>query len=433
MELFKLLTLALGFGFKQTVIMSVMIVDGGARGQAIGMKLAGENADVYMSPGNPGNKDFAHSTGIEPTDIAGQLQFARQNKIDLTVVGADDPLALGIVDAFKEEKLDIFGPTQAQARIESDRDFGKEFATEHNIPIGPYASFKSKLAAEAYAENHSWPLFVKDNELAQGKGAKKAKDRSEFREKVKEISGLIVVEDFVPGPEASHHAFCDGRNQLTIPFLVRDHKTIGDNDTGNMTGGMGVVGPMPNYSPQEVETLGETFVEPVIRQLGFKGVLFSGLKGKKGQEKLLEWNARPGDPEMQVFIELLKSDLLPILWACVEGGLDKVRTPEWRVGQSIVNLVLASEDYPGDYRTGAVIEGIETAERVNNVKILHAATKREQGRLLTNGGRVLNIIACAESLQIALKQAYTAAKQISFGGRSPIFRRDIGRTVLLGL
>jgi phosphoribosylamine--glycine ligase len=410
-----------------------MVVDGGARGQSIGIKVAEENAEVFISPGNPGNEDFAHSTGIEPTDIAGQLQFARQNKIDLTVVGADDPLGLGIVDAFQAEKLAIYGPTQAQARIESNRNFGKETATQNNIPIGPYVSFTSRSLAEAYAETRSWPLFVKDNELAQGKGAEKCEDMSEFRKKIKKVAGLIVVEDFVFGPEASHHAFCDGKNYLSMPFLVRDHKTIGDNDTGDMTGGMGVVGPLPNYSLQEVEALGATFVEPVIRRLGFKGVLFSGLKGEKGQEKLLEWNARPGDPEMQVFIELLESDLLPILWACVEGSLDKVRPPEWRVGQSIVNLVLASEGYPGEYNTGAVIEGIEMAERVNNVKILHAATKREQGKLLTNGGRVLNIIAGGESLQTALKRAYTAAEQIGFGDRPPIFRRDIGRTVLLGL
>ncbi|MGH7196103.1 MAG: phosphoribosylamine--glycine ligase [Candidatus Saccharimonadales bacterium] len=410
-----------------------MVVDSGARGQALGMKLAHEGEAIFISPGNPGNEDFAVSTNLIPSDISGQLAFARQNKVDFTIVGGEDLLAAGIVDNFNQAKLAIFGPTRAQARIEADREFAKEIGHRHSVPMGAFGSFMGKTTAIEYAENHGWPVFVKDNGLAGGKGASKCETPKEVEAEIARLGGKIIIEDYVGGLEASHHAFCDGKSQLSIPFLVRDHKQIGDGNRGPMTGGMGVVGPLPEYSSRDSEEFGETFAAPVVQELGFKGMLFSGLKGNKGHEKLLEWNARPGDPETQVFLALMKGKLLPVLQACVEGSLDKIEPPDWWLGQSAVSLVLAAQGYPEKPQTGAIIEGIEEAEKTKNIQILYAATKKQGSQLVTNGGRVLNILATAESLSAALTQAYSAAEHITFNGQPPTFRRDIGHSVVSGL
>ncbi len=409
-----------------------MIVDGGGRGQALATKLAPECQELFVSPGNPGNEAFAYGTGIAPTDVVEQLSFAKRNKIDLTVVGADDPLAYGIVDDFQAEGLTIFGPTAAQARIESDRQFAKKLAQNLGVPIGSQAGFTDRAEARRYAQapERRWPLFVKDNELAQGKGAK----RCDSMKDVKRVIGAMsrfVIEDYVEGPEASHHSFCDGKTQLSIPFLVRDHKQIGEGDTGLMTGGMGTVGPLHNYTPEEVAQLGRVFVEPVVRQTGFKGVIFSGLKGVKGHEQNLEWNARFGDPEAQLFLRLMKSDLLPVIMACVEGDLDTLPTPQWDMAQSAVCLVLATQGYPAKPQKGAVIEGIETAATIAGVDVLQAGTAQKVAGLIVNGGRVLNMVATADTLQAALDRAYEAAECILFNGLEPVYRKDIGLTTLI--
>ncbi len=410
--------------------MKVMVVDGGGRGQALGAKLAGEGHDVFMSPGNPGNEEFAHSTGLEPIDISAQRTYAKNNKIDFTVVGADDPLALGIVDAFIEDRLKIFGPTRQQARLEWDRNYTKQQARMLGIPTGAYQSFTDMDEARAYGESIvEWPVFVKDNGLAQGKGAIKCDDFSQYTEAL-HGKKEVVVETFVEGPEASHHAFCDGKRQLSIPFLLRDHKTIGENDTGSMTGGMGTVGPLPQYSAEAVLKLGEIFVQPVVEKTGFRGQLFSGLKGEIGVEKNLEYNARPGDPETQSFMRLLKSDLLPVLMACAEGTLDEVSLPKWDIGKSVACLVLAAEGYPENPTKGAVIEGIDGAGRHEGVQLLHAGTAKKGTDIVVNGGRVLNLVSSADTLDDALARVHRAAEQIRFGGKKPVVRGDIGKTVL---
>ena len=408
--------------------MRAMIIDGGGRGQALAAKLEKECDEIYVSPGNPGNEHFAYSTGIPTTDIGAQLEFAENNRIDVTIVGNDDPLALGIVDVFQAKKQAIFGPTRQQARIEWDKGFAKRFSSKYGIPAGPYAYFEDSSRAIKYAINRQWPLFVKDNDLAQGKGVKRCENLAEFEEAVSSL-GRIVVEDYIPGPEASHHAFCDGSSYLTVPFLVRDHKQAGEHDIGPMAGGMGAVGPLPEYLPVEVQKLSEKFVEPIVKNLGFRGVLFSGLKGYKNVENNLEWNARPGDPETQVFMQLIKSELLPIIWACIDGKLDSLPPVAWHSGRSVACLALCAEGYPTNPRKGAVIEGIEELHVGEQLQILHAGTRKDMsGRLVVNGGRVLNIVAHAESLELAIDEAYKAADSIAFGGKQPVLRRDIGRT-----
>lgn len=408
-----------------------MIIDTGGRGQALATKLSPECGELFVSPGNPGNESFANSTGIITTDIEAQLKFAQRNNIELTIVGNDDPLALGIVDLFQAKGRAIFGPTKEQARIEWDKDFAKRFAKAHKIPIGDYAFFDNPDSAIKYAEDRTWPLFLKDNGLAQGKGVTRCSDMEELERAIQGLDS-IIIEDCVTGPEASHHAFCDGKTHLSIPFLARDHKQVGENDTGPMTGGMGTVAPLPNYSSQEVEELGRIFVEPIVKKLGFKGMLFSGLKGPKGSEQALEWNARPGDPETQIFMRLMKSDLLPVIIACINGTLDKLPTIEWHNDRSVVCLALCAEGYPVNPQKGAVIEGVESSAEIQGIQTLQAGTQKDKnGRLVVNGGRVLNIVAEAKTLRGAIRKAYKASEDVAFDGDPPLIRPDIGKTSML--
>lgn len=406
-----------------------MIIDGGGRGQALAMKLNPECSELFVSPGNPGNEEFAYSTGIAPTDIRSQLEFAKRNKVDLTIVGADDPLALGIVDEFSESSLTIFGPTKDQARIEWDKSFAKKVALREGIPIGHFAHFDNPDEAVTYAKTCNWPQFLKDNDLAQGKGVTRCDNIEEFEIAARKLKNM-VAEDYVKGPEISLTTFGDGKDQITPPFLIRDHKNVGENDTGPMTGGMGTIGPLPNYTLQEVEALGQQFAEPIIRKLGFKGLLFTGLKGIKGFERSLEWNARFGDPEAQVFMKLMKSPLIPLLIACIEGDLKSLQPLDWYRDKYITCLALCAPDYPMDPRKGLIIEGIEDAESMPNIDVLHAATKRLGSSLVVDGGRVLNVIAEAKSIDLAIKSAYEASARINFNGDPPLIRPDIGRTLI---
>ncbi len=423
---------------QDTIAMRAMIIDGGARGQSMGAKLAAENVDIIMSPGNPGNESFAESTGIETTDIDRQLAFARSSNVDLVMVTADDPLALGAVDAFEDAGIAAFGPTKAQARVEWDRDYAKRLAMDLDIPIGDYGQFTDRECAFDYALEREWPLFVKENGLAQGKGAFRCENAEQLIDILDSLdqknffdsSEKLIIEDFIYGSEASHHAFCDGYTQISVPFLMRDHKQIGDGDKGLMTGGMGVVAPLPECNARRANMLGQRFVEPIVRELGFKGVLFPGLKGVGDSLKNLEWNARPGDPEMQVVMRMMKSKLLPIVMACVEGDLANIPPPEWHIGKAVVNLVLAAKGYPSNPEKGALIEGIADAEQIESVEVLHAGTAKKGSRLVVNGGRVLNIVTMADSLEQAIDQAYNAADCIRFDGKEPVMRHDIGRSTL---
>ncbi len=407
----------------------VMVVDSIGRGQALAQKLAGEGLEVIVSPGNPGNESFAESTGVLPTDISGQVKAAKHYKADLTVVGMDDPLALGIVDTFQENGLKIFGPTRQQAEVEWSKQKGKEIAEKRDVPMGAYKSFSDKDEAMVYAAERTFPLYLKDDGLRQGKGVKRCDTLEDFEAAIADL-GRFVVEDIVPGPEISHHAFCDGKTQLSIPFVVRDHKTITADPNSAMTGGMGTVGPVPDYSPQEVAWLGKIFAQPVVDELNFRGIVFSGLKGQKGHEKNLEYNARWGDPEIQLFLRMMKSDLLPVLVACVEGTLDQLPPLEWHVSKAGICLVLASEGYPTNTQTGAVIEGLAEAENVPGITLLHSATVRRGHDLVTDGGRTLNIVNMADTFEEAIGGAYIAASKIKFGDKKPVMRKDIGSSLL---
>lgn len=417
-----------------------MVVDAGGRGQAIARKLANEGLEVTVSPGNPGNEDFAHSTGVDIADITGQLEAAKRYDADLTIVGPEDALNRNITWAWhtssffsEDRKRAIFAPYAKQAWVESDRGFAKKFAQVRGLPIGGYTEFTDKdeamreVAGLDIEDERFWPLFVKDNGLHQGKGVTICETPDEVEAAIATLDHF-VIETNVPGPELSHHAFCDGKTQLSIPFVVRDHKQLIINGVTRMTGGMGVIGPLAEYSPEEVVALGETFAAPVAEGLGFKGMLFSGLKGSKGDEKLLEWNARFGDPETQVFMRLMKSDLLPLIMACVEGNLGDLSPPQWEVGKYAACLVLAAPSYPSDARRGLLIEGLDEAAQVDGVEVLQAATIKKSNRLYTDGGRVINVVTSTDSIETAVDRAYRAAEKIRFNGELPVMRPDISAT-----
>ncbi len=418
---------------------TVMVIGGGGRGQALAKKLASEGLEMVVSPGSPGNEDFAHSTEVEATDIQGQLEAAKHYGADLTIVGPEDSLERNIAAAWRAARTfsrfrgEIFAPYANQTMIESDRAFAKRFAIERGIPVGAYYEFTDKREALEYAAtDRQWPLYVKDNGLKQGKGAHPCANMEEFEAAIKDMEHF-VVEDNVSGLDISHHAFCDGKTHLSIPFVVRDHKQIGADDTGPMTGGMGVVGPLPDYTPKDVEALGDKFVAPVVEGLGFQGMLFSGLKGAKGEELSLEWNARFGDPETQVFMRLMKSDLLPAIMACVECDLASLPSLEWDLGKYATCLVLAAPGYPAAPEKGLVVEGLEDAAKLDGVEVLQAGTKQQDGALRTDGGRVINLVTSADSLEESVNQAYKAAEKITFDGQPPLMRPDIGASTMAAI
>lgn len=418
--------------------MNVLIPGADARGSALAAKLDAEGERVFMAPGNAGTEQIAEvaigrdGQPIAATDIRELLWFAKQNKA-FTVVGQDRLLQMGMVDQFKAEGQGIFGPTKEQARIEWDRQFAKEFATQHGVPTGAHGTFLDKDEAIQYAKSRRWPLFVKANDLADGKGANKSKNLKGLRAAIEELEAKelfgngqpLVIEDFVGGPELSHHAFSDGKTHYSIPIVVRDHKELYPG--GPMTGGMGVIGPLANYSPKDAERLGERFVEPVIAKLGFSGLLFSGLKGPKGRERNLEWNSRWGDPETQVFLSLMKSDLLPILQACAEGNLDQVPAPIWQLGRAAVCVVIASEGYPGKPVLGDEIYGLDKSYKAEGIVIHQAGTQRRGQRIVTAGGRVLSIVGSGETIEEAGQKAQEFIKsgKVYFIGQQ--YRKDIGR------
>ncbi len=407
-----------------------LVVGNGGREQAIGQKLVDDGVEVLMSPGNPGNETFAESSGVYPTDIRGQLEAAISFDPDLTIVGGEASLAAGIVDAFQAREQPIFGPTARQTMLEADKYQAKKLARRRGIPIGEFKYFAEAHKALEFAEDKPFPLFIKDIGLRAGKGVARYNSYQELEHDADNLPPQMVVELGVPGPEISAHSLCGGRDQHEIPFVARDYKYLEAGDKGPLTGSMGSIAPVPGYSPSEAERLAQAFVEPVLAAGPFTGVLFSGLKGAQGDEKLLEWNVRFGDSEAQVFLSLLESPLLPILRACAQGDLNSLSKSDihWRLGETAVCLVLAAPGYPNHPQQDMAIEGLDKVAKLDNVYTLHAGTDRNrEGQLVTAGGRVLSIICRDSSLKNAVDQAYQAARHVKFDGRPPLMRSDIGK------
>ena len=388
---------------------------------------------LYCAPGNAGIESLATCVPINIDDIAGLKSFVQSEKIDLTVVGPEAPLALGIVDEFRTSKLKIFGPTKGAARIEASKVFSKEIMASAKILTARAQSFDRLASALAYLDQHELPVVVKADGLAQGKGVVVATTHEEAKQAVRDsmehavfgqAGQRVLIEQFLDGEELTIMAFTDGRT--VVPMLpAQDHKRLSDGDTGPNTGGMGAYCPAPLGTMALREQVTRQVLYPAVEALSrmgcpFQGVLYAGLMVVKGTPYVLEFNARMGDPETQVVLPLLKTDLLEVMEAVVEHRLDQLAV-DWH-DETAVCVVMTSEGYPGVYQTGRPIQGLPTTTDERTM-VFHAGTRRTDTEVVTAGGRVLGITGCGKTLADAQAEAYRATKSIVFEGAH--YRTDI--------
>jgi phosphoribosylamine--glycine ligase len=427
--------------------MDVLLIGSGGREHALAWKLrqSPRLGTLYIAPGNAGTAALGENVAIGVMEFEKLAQFALEKNIALTVVGPDDPLALGIVDFFEAKGLRIWGPSKAAAQLEASKAFSKRLMDEANIPTAEFQIFTEYEKALSYVRGRGAPIVVKASGLALGKGAyvcmtlaeaEAALDEIMVQKLHKEAGDEVVVEEFLDGQEISIHALCDGEQYVMLPSS-QDHKRALDGDKGKNTGGMGTIAPLPWVTPETMGTIAKTIVEPTLaamqkRGTPFRGLLYPGLKMTSKGPKVLEYNARFGDPETQVYMRLLTSDMLDLFDACIDGTLDRVNV-EWASGYA-ANVVLASGGYPDAYHKGLPITGIEEAEKIPGIVVFHAGTKYQgndgfRKPIITNGGRVIGVSAVGATLKEALATAYRAADLIQFEGKH--LRRDIGSKTLL--
>ncbi|HZJ58518.1 MAG TPA: phosphoribosylamine--glycine ligase [Clostridia bacterium] len=417
--------------------MKVLVVGGGGREHAIVWKLSQSPriSDLYCAPGNGGIGGIARCIDIEATDIESMVQFARDQSIDLVVVTPDDPLALGMVDAMAEAGIKAFGPNKNAAIIESSKVFAKDLMKKYDIPTGEYRVFSCYNEALDYIRESEFPLVVKADGLALGKGVIIAEHFDEARDAIREImiekvfggaGNQVVIEEFLMGQEVSLLAFSDGHT--TVPMVSsQDHKRAFDKDEGPNTGGMGAFSPSRVYTPEIAHIVETTMLQPTIDAMNeegrpFKGVLFLGLILTEDGPKLLEYNARFGDPETQVVLPRLRTDLLDILLAVVDERLDEIDI-EWE-DNAAACVVMASGGYPGSYDKGYPIHGLQNLDDREGVMVFHAGTRGDRDQYFTHGGRVLGITSVAGDLDKAIQKAYKSVDLIKF--KDMHYRRDIG-------
>ena len=421
--------------------MNVLVVGNGGREHALVWKLAQSQAvsTLFCAPGNAGTAERAENTSIRADDVAGLVAFARERAIDFTVVGPEMPLALGIVDAFRAASLPIFGPTQQAAQLEVSKAFAKALMQRHGIPTAPCRTFSDFETARLYIDRHGFPLVVKADGLAAGKGAVVCHDRESaqraiaqmLRDKVfGEAGSQVVIEDFLRGEEISFFALTDGTSLLELP-VCQDHKAAYDHDEGPNTGGMGAYSPVARVDAALAARIMKEIMQPVVHAMAaegrpYQGVLYAGLMLVDQQPYVLEFNARFGDPEAQTLLRRLDGDLFPLLWATTNGTLDRQRC-RWH-DEAAVCVVMASHGYPEAYERGHPIDGLAQAEEIPEVAVFHAGTARRDGRVVTNGGRVLGVTALGADIRTAIERAYQAVQRISWEGAQ--YRTDIGRKAL---
>ena len=417
--------------------MKVLVVGGGGREHTIVWSLAkSDRVDkLFCAPGNAGIAELAECVPIKATDIEGVVDFARKNAIDLVVVAPDDPLYLGMVDALEAAGIRAFGPRRAAAEIEGSKVFAKRLMKKYGIPTAQYEVFDDADAAVAYIrEQGRFPTVVKADGLALGKGVIIAQDMAEAAAAVDtimrdrafgEAGARVVIEEFLTGPEVSVLSFCDG--ETVVPMVsAQDHKRALDGDEGKNTGGMGTFSPSRIYTPDLAERCMEEIFLPTVRAMKaegrpFQGILYFGLMITADGPKVIEYNARFGDPETQVVLPRLKTDLLEIFEAIVDGKLASVPV-EWEENAAVC-VIMASGGYPENYQTGYEIRGVDKA-RAAGALVFHSGTRAEDGKLLTNGGRVLGVTAVGDDLDSAISEAYRYVGMVDF--KDAHFRRDIG-------
>ncbi len=418
--------------------MKVLVVGGGGREHAIIWKLSKSPkiSELFCAPGNGGISKLAVCVPIKATDIDGIVEFSKENKIDFVMVAPDDPLVAGMVDGLEAAGIRAFGPVKAAALIEGSKSFSKDLMRKYNIPTAGYEVFEDNEEAIKYLDTCSAPIVVKADGLALGKGVIIAKTLDEAKAAVNEImkdkifgtaGNKVVIEEFIEGPEVSILAFTDGKT--VVPMVSsQDHKRVFDNDQGPNTGGMGTFSPSKIYDSKLAEQCMQEIFLPTIEAMNkenrtFKGILYFGLMITKDGPKVIEYNARFGDPETQVVLPRLKTDLLDIFDAIIDERLADIKI-EWN-DNAAVCVIAASGGYPGKYSTGLEINGLEAAEADENIMIFHAGTSFKEDKFYTAGGRVLGVTAVEATMDKAIAKAYAGIEKISFDGIH--YRRDIGR------
>lgn len=419
--------------------MKVLLIGGGGREHALAWKLSQSEkvSELHCAPGNAGIAEVASCVPIAADDMVGLIALVQREQYGLVVVGPEVPLALGLADALGEMGVKVFGPSQMAAQLESSKAFTKDFCKRHNIPTADYGVFTELAKAKAYIADKSGPYVLKANGLAAGKGVVIVEDKNEA---IKELEGFfdgkhgmagqkVVIEDFMEGQEVSFFAVSDGK--LAMPLLgAQDHKRAYDGDKGPNTGGMGAYSPAPIFTEELANEVLTKIIQPTVDGMAseghpFVGVLFAGLMITKDGPKLIEYNARFGDPECQVLMRKLHSDLMDILLPAVDGKLAEAPLPAW-FAEPVVNVVLAAKGYPGKYEKGSVISGITDANAVDDVIVFHAGTKAgDNHTTLANGGRVLNVTASGDTLEDAVELAYRVIDDI-IDWPEGFCRRDIG-------
>lgn len=414
--------------------MRVLIVGNGGREHALAWKLkqSSKVKEVFVASGNAGTSQIATNVPIAETDQI--IKWLKKNPMDFVVIGPDSYLEEGIVDKVQEIGMTVFGPTRAAAEIEWSKSFAKQLMFEEGIPTAKFKVFTNFYEANEYVKNQAFPLVIKADGLALGKGVIIAENLSQAEEGLKEMmqnkiygeaGDEIVIEEYLQGREISIHAFCDGESAMLFPSS-QDHKRIFDGDTGPNTGGMGTIAPVPGITKKQMDEIKEKIVLPTLRALKkmgrtFQGILYPGIMLTDTGPKVIEFNARFGDPEAQSYMRILDTDLIDILIACVKGNLNSVNI-QWS-RNSACCVICASGGYPGDYQKDLSIQGLDKIED-GDIVVFHAGTKISNNKILTNGGRVLGITATGNNLEEALSGAYRAIKSISFNGMQ--YRKDIG-------
>ncbi len=417
--------------------MKVLVVGKGGREHAIAWKVAQSPLvkQVYIAPGNAGTSKVGKNIPISPTDVENLVKFAKEEKIDLTIVGPEDPLAKGIADVFQREGLKIFGPTQDGAKLEASKVFAKNFMAKYGIPTARYGTFDNPQEAKEFIKQLGDKVVVKADGLAAGKGAFVCQSVEEALKVVDDlmVKGVlgeagkrVVVEEFLEGEEASYMVMVDGTEYVPLP-TSQDHKRLLEGDKGPNTGGMGAYSPTPVIDKETEERIRREVIERTLKGLAeegihYRGFLYAGLMLTKEGPKVLEFNVRLGDPEAQPILTRIESDLVEHIMEILEGNIKGVEikvSPKWALG-----VVVASKGYPQKPETGKVIEGLEEVEKLDNVVVFHAGTKKEGDKILTAGGRVLTIVGLGDTLREAKERAYTVVEKINFEGMQ--YRRDIG-------
>jgi phosphoribosylamine--glycine ligase len=421
--------------------MNVLLVGGGGREDVLAWKLKQSKKlrNLYIAPGNAGTARHGENIPISDTDIKGLVDFAKENSVDLVVVGPEEPLSLGLVDAMEAAGIAAFGPRRPAAQLEADKAFAKQLMRSSSISTAEGRVFDRFSDAKAYIASRDEPVVIKATGLAKGKGVVVCDDPAEgilAAEKIMcdrlfgDAGNRLIVEDKLLGEEASILAFVDGKSIYMLES-AQDHKPIGEGDTGANTGGMGAYSPAPIVTDDLLDKITREVLVPVVdgmkrNETPYKGILYAGLMVTAGGPRVLEFNVRFGDPEIQAILVRLKSDLLEVFQAVCEERLEEV-TLEWDTRPAVC-VVMASGGYPGDYEKGKEISGIEEAERLDDVVVFHAGTKQQGDKVLTNGGRVLGVTALGQTIREAQANAYAAVERITFDGA--YYRKDIANKAL---